>query len=84
MGRDVGELPHRVGEVDLPRVRVERAEELVAVGIPAPAVVERDPGERRELRRQPERELGGSLVRLPRPRQGREVNESGRAHSRPT
>ena len=61
-----------------------RDEELVAVGIPAPAVVERDPGERRELRRQPERELGGSLVRLPRPRQGREVNESGRAHSRPT
>jgi hypothetical protein len=81
--RDVGELADRVRQVDLPGVRVERAEQLVAVGIPRPAVVERDPCKRRELRWEPQGELGGSLVRFLRARERGEVDESGRAHGRP-
>ena len=49
--QEVLELAHRVAAVELPREWVERAEELGAVGVPRPAVVERDPRERRELRR---------------------------------
>ena len=81
--RDVGELANRVRQVDLPAVRVERAEQLVPVGSPRPAVVERDPCERRELLGEPQGELGGSLVRFPRARERGEVDESGRAHDRP-
>ena len=50
------------------------------VRVPRPAVVERDPRERRELRRQPPRELGGALVRLPRARERCDVDDPGRAH----
>ena len=50
--REILELSHRVAAVQLPRERVERAEELGAVGIPRPAIVERDPRERRELGRE--------------------------------
>ena len=46
------------------------------VRVPGPAVVERDPRERRELRRKPPRELGGALVRPPRaPGQGRDIHD---------
>jgi hypothetical protein len=81
--RDVRERADGVRDVDLPRVRIERAEKLVPVRVPGPAVVERDPCERRELGGQPQRELRGALVRFPRPGEGREVDESGRAHGRP-
>ena len=80
--RDVGELADRVRQVDLPAVRVERAEQLLPVGIPRPAVVERDPCERHQLIGKTQGELGGSLVRFPRARERREVDESGRAHDR--
>jgi hypothetical protein len=79
--RQVGELPHRVLGVDDPRVRVERAEQRGPVGVPRPAVVERDPGERRQLGRQPPGELGSAFVRLPRPGQCRDVHDPRRAHS---
>ena len=78
--REVGELAYRVSRVDLPRVRVERAEELGPVGIPGPAVVERDPRERRELGRKPQRELGGPLVGLPCAGKRRDVHDPSRAH----
>ena len=82
--RQVGELAHRVAGMELPGVRVERAEELRPVRVPRPAVVERDPRERRELRRQPPCELGGALVRLLRSRQRRDVHDPRRAHGAPT
>ncbi len=78
--RQVGQLSHRVSGVKLPGVRVEGAEELRSVRVPRPAVVERDSRERRELRRQPPRELGGALVRLLRSRHGRDVHDPRRAH----
>ena len=82
--REILELSHRVAAVELPRERVERAEELGAVGIPRPAVVERDPRERRELGRKPRRDVGGALVRLAGAGEGGDVDEAGRAHGGPS
>ena len=74
--REVLELAHGVPAVDLPGVRVERAEQLGPVRIPRPAVVERDPGQRRQLRREPPGEARGALVRLPGARQARRCRRS--------
>ena len=63
-------------------MRVERAEELVTVGIPRPAVVERDPRERRELGREPQGELGGTLVRLAGAGEGLDIDQARRGHGR--
>ena len=82
VGREVGELPHRIPRIELPGVRVERAEELVTVGIPRPAVVERDPRERRELGREPQGELGGTLVRLAGAGEGLDIDQARRGHGR--
>ncbi len=81
---EVPELTHGVAAVDLPGVRVERAEELGPVRIPRPAVVERDAGERRQLRRQAPREAGGALVGLPCSRERGDVDHAGRAHGTPS
>jgi hypothetical protein len=82
--REVGQLAHRVLGVDHPRVGVERAEERRAVRIPGPAVVERDPRERRELGRQSPGELRGPLVGFPRARERRDIHDPGGAHGRST
>ena len=81
---EVPELAHGVAAVDLPGVRVERAEELGPVRIPRPAVVEGDAGERRQLRRQAPREAGGALVGLPGSRERGDVDQAGRAHGTPS
>ena len=78
--REVRKLADRVPRVQLPRVRVERAEELVTVRVPGPPVVERDVRERRELGGESQRELGGTLLRLTRARERRDVHHPRRAH----
>ena len=82
--REVLELSHRIAAVQLPRERVERAKELGAVGIPGPAIVERDPGERRELGRKPRRDVGGPQVCLASAGEGGDVDETRRAHGGPS
>ncbi len=77
---EILELANRVPAVDLPGVRVERAEERGPIRIPRPAIVERDPGERRQLGGQAPRELCRALVRLARAGQRRDVDHAGRAH----
>ena len=78
--REILELANRVPAVDLPGVRVERAEERGPVRIPRPAIVERYPGERRQLGGQAPRELCRALVRLARAGQRGDVDHAGRAH----
>ena len=81
--REVLELAHRVPAVDLPGMRVERPEQLRPVRVPRPAVVERDPGQRRQLRGEPPGEPRGALVRLAGARQGCDVDDPCGAHGRP-
>ena len=81
---EILELSDRVAAVELPRERIERAEELGAVGIPRPPVVERDPGERGELGREPRRDVGGPQVRLAGAGEGGDVDETRRAHGGPS
>ena len=84
LGREIVELPDRVAAVELPGMRVERAEQLRPSGLPRPAVVEGDPREGHELIRERGGKPRGALARLARAGKRADVDVSVSGHGRPT
>ncbi len=56
------EQPHGVLRAGLEPCRIERAKQLGPAGHPGPAIVVGEPGERRQRRGQPLRQLGGGSL----------------------